>query len=189
MKYLASALVFVSISSVCYAQTSQSQITSGIDAMSNAQDQNQAQAEAVQQAQEQARAQAAAQEQAQEAAAERRQAAANAAAQAEAEADKNRNQDFQDQERKLLIESQEIQLQKEQTDANRENDIITNSLKQQAAHTDETQSQADANRVLAQGQATAEVDRAEGAQSLMTDVGKAEVKKSGGFLGSGIGGN
>jgi len=188
MKIIVTSVVFASLCLPALAQESQGQLDSGLAAMGQAQAQDQAQAAAEERAQEAAQAQAAAREEDREAAAQRRQDAANAAAAAAEEADKKRDQGFQDQERQLVIEQQEIELQKEQTDANRENDIVNAQLAASKAQTDVTQSEADTARVTAQANASATIDAGQGAKALMTDTGKAEMKKSGGFLGLG-GGN
>ncbi len=148
MKILATALVFTALAGVCYAQESQAQLNSGLAAMSAAQNQNEAQAEATQEAQEQAQAQAEARYEERQAAIQR-QAAADAAAAAE----NARNEKFQDQERQLAMMQQQIELEKEQTDANRENDKIDAQLRAENAQSNVAQSVADFNKILAIGQA------------------------------------
>jgi len=178
MKMLLIASIFFSSPVLCLAQASQSQISSGIDAMSNAQDQNQAQADAAAaaaaQQQQQANAAAEARQEAINARAEAAQQAANAASTAQANQDNN----FKQTERQMLIQQQQIELSKEQTDANRENDMINHNLTQQDAVTAVIQSHASATTTTANAQATATVDTAKGAENLMSDTGKAEVNKS-----------
>jgi uncharacterized iron-regulated membrane protein len=156
---------------LCFAQTSS--LTDQINAVSAAQDQEQA-AQAAAQAEQQAeeRAEEARQQALEEQhlaaqpAAQRRQDAAAAAAAAAVAAENKRQQDFQDEQQELVIAQQKIDLQEQQTIADRENDIINHTLKQQDAQTDLVQSQADSTR-----------DIASGTKTLLQDTGQAELKK------------
>ena len=168
----------------CYAQASQPQITVGLDAMSSAQDQNQARAQAQAAAAAQRQAREVADERTRQRAADRRAEEAERAADAAAAVQQNRDSNFQETERQLLIEQQQIELQKERTDADRENDMINHDLTQQDAQTAVIQSRATATTVTANANAAATVDQAEGAQSLLTDTGRAEVKKASGIFGN-----
>lgn len=91
-------------------------------------------------------------------------AAANARA-AELKADKQRDQSYEDKLRDAEIQQRMINLQKEQKRANREDDFIDQELHMKKAQADVVQSNADANRNVS-----------EGAKSLLSDTGKAEVE-------------
>ncbi|PBI78257.1 hypothetical protein A9993_00330 [Rahnella victoriana] len=98
-------------------------------------------------------------------------AAANARARArEAERlkDKHRDQNYEDQLRQLSVDKKKLELQQLQARTAHENEFIAQDLKQQAAQTDVTQSQADANRNLSQG-----------SQAKMISEGKAQEIKAG----------
>lgn len=81
-----------------------------------------------------------------------------------------RDQDYQDELRKIQVQALKIKLQEMQTKADRENDIISARLNQQQAQTNVIQSQAHANRAIS-----------DGTKSLLEDTGKAEIKKSSGW--------
>lgn len=85
---------------------------------------------------------------------------------AEASQDKKRDQGYEDELRSLEIQKQKLALAKEEARVKREDDFIDQELKNKAAHTDVTQSEADANRNMS-----------EGGRDLMKSVGKAEEKK------------
>jgi hypothetical protein len=98
-------------------------------------------------------------------------AAANARARAretERLKDKSRDQNYEDQLRALNIDKQKLELQQLAARTAHENEFIAQDLKQQAAQTDVTQSQADANRNLSQGK-----------QAQMISEGKAQEVKAG----------
>lgn len=98
-------------------------------------------------------------------------AAANARARAkEAERlkDKHRDQNYEDQLRQLKIDKQKLEVEQLAARTAHENEFIAQDLKQQAAQTDVTQSQADANRNLSQGK-----------QAQMISEGKAQEIKAG----------
>ncbi|MBD2806025.1 DUF5384 family protein [Xenorhabdus szentirmaii] len=69
----------------------------------------------------------------------------------EAAADKKRDQDYEDELRKLDIEMKKLELEKQAIRVKRENDFIDQELKNQAANTDVIQSKADINRNLSSG--------------------------------------
>ncbi|CDL82313.1 conserved exported hypothetical protein [Xenorhabdus szentirmaii DSM 16338] len=69
----------------------------------------------------------------------------------EATADKKRDQDYEDELRKLDIEMKKLELEKQAIRVKRENDFIDQELKNQAANTDVIQSKADINRNLSSG--------------------------------------
>lgn len=102
--------------------------------------------------------------------AKRNQAQAQKAAVAENEyqKDKARNQSYEDQLRQLALEERKLELQRLSARAQREDDVITQELKKQAAQTDMIQSRADATRDISQGD-----------KALMTSEGKAREKKAG----------
>lgn len=137
---------------------------------------NVAQAEKQGQAEQQARwdeydARAEAYYQYREAERNKRIAAANARARAkEAERlkDKHRDQNYEDQLRQLKIDKQKLEVEQLAARTAHENEFIAQDLKQQAAQTDVTQSQADANRNLSQGK-----------QAQMISEGKAQEIKAG----------
>lgn len=89
----------------------------------------------------------------------------------EYQADKKRDQSYEDELRKLELEERKLELERRRARVSRENDFIDHELKRSAAHTDVIQSEADANRTLS-----------DGANSLMKQVGEAEVKKNSGFF-------
>lgn len=78
---------------------------------------------------------------------------------------------YQDQLRDLELQQKKLELQAQQTAVNRENDMIDQKLKHDAAETDLVQSKADANRNLSQGEKT-----------LLQDSGTAKVKKASGWF-------
>lgn len=78
-----------------------------------------------------------------------------------------KDESYQDQLRDLDLQQKKLQLQAQQTAVNRENDMIDQKLKHDAAETDLVQSKADANRNLSQGEKT-----------LLQDSGTAKVKKA-----------
>lgn len=91
-------------------------------------------------------------------------AAENRARQAKQEA-------YQDQLRDLDLQEKKIRLQAQQTAVNRENDMIDQKLKREAAETDLVQSHADAARNISEGD-----------KSLLEDTGKAKVKDASGWF-------
>ncbi|WP_099075632.1 DUF5384 family protein [Proteus alimentorum] len=131
------------------------------------------QAEAKAKAEAQARANA----QAREAAQARANAQAKAAAAEKEKAynefikDKAREQSFEDELRMLELEERKLELARKKARVNREDDFIDQELKRQAAHTDVIQSDADAQRSIANG-----------TESLLTKEGEARVKKESGFF-------
>lgn len=86
--------------------------------------------------------------------------AALAARQARADA-------WQDKQRHILLKSEKIHLQMEQTLANRENDIITSDLYRNTAKGDLTESQATSN-----------VNISSGLKTLLQDTGTAEIDEA-----------
>jgi len=74
---------------------------------------------------------------------------------------------YQDQLRDLALQQKRLELQAQQTAVTRENDMIDQKLKHDAAETDLVQSRADATRNVSQGE-----------KKLLQDTGTAEVKKS-----------
>lgn len=91
------------------------------------------------------------------------------AAQRQAQAAKE--EQYQDQLRDLSLQQKKLQLQAEQVQVMRENDMIDQKLKRESAETDLVQSRADANRNVSQG-----------AKTLLEDTGKARVKKESGWF-------
>lgn len=186
MRNLLLGFILILFPNLSYAQTNQPEITTGLDAMIAAQNQNRAEAETAAETAAKQQEQQAAAAQAHQAAIEARVQASENAANAAAAAQQTQQSNFQETERQLLIEQQQIELEKQKADADREGDIITHQLSQQDAQTAILQSQANANSINAKAQATATVDEAQGAQALMTDTGEAQVKKASGVLGSGL---
>ncbi|MDX8001107.1 hypothetical protein FE394_18410 [Xenorhabdus sp. Reich] len=86
---------------------------------------------------------------------------------AEAKVDKKRDQDYEDELRKLEIEMKKLELEKRSARVKRENDYIDQELKTQAAKTDVIQSEADVNRNLSTG-----------GKALLESEGRAREKKS-----------
>jgi hypothetical protein len=84
----------------------------------------------------------------------------------EAANDKKRDELYEDELRNLEIQKQKLAVAKEDARVKRENEYIDQELKNQAAHTDLIQSNADSNRNLS-----------EGGKDLMKSVGQAEEKK------------
>lgn len=74
---------------------------------------------------------------------------------------------YQRQLRDIELQQKKLELQAQQTAVNRENDMIDQKLKRDAAETDLVQSRADANRNVSQG-----------AKSFLQDSGTAKVKKA-----------
>jgi ATPase subunit of ABC transporter with duplicated ATPase domains len=114
------------------------------------------------------------------AAAQQARAAAAALAQEQARQDRiaaarqareAKDEAYQDQLIELDLQQKKLQLQAQQTQVNRENEVIDQQLKRQSAETDLVQSKADANRNISQGQKT-----------LLQDTGTAEVKKASGWV-------
>ena len=142
-------------------------------AKTQARDKLQAEAKAKAEAEAQARANA----QAREAAQARANAQAKAAAAEKEKAynefikDKAREQSFEDELRMLELEERKLELARKKARVNREDDFIDQELKRQAAHTDVIQSDADAQRSIANG-----------TESLLTKEGEARVKKESGFF-------
>ena len=100
-------------------------------------------------------------------------------------ADKYRDQDYQDELRKLEIDRQRLALKREETKANRDNDVINAQLAREAAKTDVIQSDADVARKLSDGQKTkleaeakATVNISEGVKSNLESSGKAKLNVS-----------
>lgn len=89
----------------------------------------------------------------------------------EANADKKRDQGYDDELRSLEIQKQKLALAREDARTKRENDYIDQELKNQAAHTDVIQSNADSNRNIS-----------EGGKDLMKSEGKAREKKVSGWF-------
>ncbi|PHM58958.1 DUF5384 family protein [Xenorhabdus sp. KK7.4] len=90
---------------------------------------------------------------------------------AEVKADKKRDQDYEDELRKLEIEMKKLEIEKRSARVKRENEFIDQELKTQAAQTDVIQSEADVNRNLSSG-----------AKSLLESEGKAREKQSSGWF-------
>lgn len=86
---------------------------------------------------------------------------------AEVKADKTRDQGYEDELRSLEIQKQKLALAREEARVKRENEFIDQELKNQAAHTDVIQSNADSNRNMS-----------EGGRDLMKSEGKAREKKA-----------
>ncbi|MDX7987049.1 hypothetical protein FE392_06860 [Xenorhabdus sp. 12] len=86
---------------------------------------------------------------------------------AEAKADKKRDQDYEDELRKLDIEMKKLELEKRSARVKRENDFIDQELKTQAAKTDVIQSEADVNRNLSSG-----------GKALLESEGRARERQS-----------
>lgn len=85
---------------------------------------------------------------------------------AEVQKDKKRDQDYEDELRKLAVEDRKLSLQEKKARADRANEYIDVDLSREKARTDVVQSEADANRNVSQGQ-----------RELMTGAGKgAEAK-------------
>ncbi|KAA0542477.1 DUF5384 family protein [Citrobacter portucalensis] len=112
-----------------------------------------------------ANAQAAANKKAAAAAAERQ--ARQDKRDTEALQDKKRDQGYEDELRSLEIQKQKLALAKEEARVKRENEFIDQELKNKAAQTDVTQSEADANRNIS-----------EGGRDLMKSEGKAREDKA-----------
>lgn len=110
---------------------------------------------------------AAAQRAASQRAAEQHQAQA-----AERKRVQTREESFEDELRALELEERRLKLQAKKAQVARANDYIDAELRDSAARTDMIQSNADAARNVSSG-----------AKSLLEDVGKAEVKRSGGLFG------
>ncbi|EKI7040968.1 TPA: DUF5384 family protein [Escherichia coli] len=81
--------------------------------------------------------------------------------------DKKRDQAYEDELRKLQLESMKLELQAKAARVQRENDFIEQELKERAAKTDVIQSEADANRNISSG-----------SKELMQSEGKAREKKA-----------
>ncbi|ELX3410790.1 TPA: DUF5384 family protein [Enterobacter hormaechei] len=90
---------------------------------------------------------------------------------AEVKADKTRDQGYEDELRSLEIQKQKLALAREEARVKRENEFIDQELKNQAAHTDVIQSNADSNRNMS-----------EGGRDLMKSEGKAREKKASGWF-------
>ena len=85
---------------------------------------------------------------------------------AEVQKDKKRDQDYEDELRKLAVEDRRLSLQEKKARADRANEYIDADLNREKARTDVVQSEADATRNVSQGQ-----------KELMTGAGKgAEAK-------------
>lgn len=85
--------------------------------------------------------------------------------------DKQRDQAYEDENRKLDLEERRLALKRQQKRVEREDDFIEQELKREAARTDVIQSEADANRSISRG-----------AESLMNKEGEARVKKESGWF-------
>ncbi|EFI3613615.1 hypothetical protein GY531_004726, partial [Escherichia coli] len=81
--------------------------------------------------------------------------------------DKKRDQAYEDELRKLQLESMKLELQAKAARVQRENDFIEQELKERAAKTDVIQSEADANRNISTG-----------SKDLLQSEGKAREKKA-----------
>lgn len=90
---------------------------------------------------------------------------------AEVKADKTRDHGYEDELRSLEIQKQKLALAREEARVKRENEFIDQELKNQAAHTDVIQSNADSNRNMS-----------EGGRDLMKSEGKAREKKASGWF-------
>lgn len=90
---------------------------------------------------------------------------------AEVKADKTRDQGYEDELRSLEIQKQKLALAREEARVKRENEFIDQELKNQAAHTDVIQSNADSNRNMS-----------EGGRDLMKSEGNAREKKASGWF-------
>jgi len=155
-------------------------LSSQINAVGTAVNQERADRQAALDAQAQAQAAADAQARAdqaraqREAAADRRRAqdrldreqAARAAKAAKDDAYRDANRDLDLQERKLMLQAEQVR-------ANRENDVINAELKRANAQTDVIQSNADANRNVSSGM-----------KSYLDQSGKAAVQKSSSWYSS-----
>lgn len=81
--------------------------------------------------------------------------------------DKQRDQAYEDQLRNLDVEQKKLQLERAKTRAARENEYIDRDLKNQDAHTDVVQSEADSTRAVANG-----------VNNLLTGVGAGETNRN-----------
>ncbi|WP_086956640.1 DUF5384 family protein [Xenorhabdus innexi] len=90
---------------------------------------------------------------------------------AEAAADKKRDQNYEDELRKLDLEMKKLELEKRTARVKRENEFIDQELKKEAAKTDVIQSDADVKRNLSSG-----------TKSLLESVGKASEKEASGWF-------
>ena len=90
---------------------------------------------------------------------------------AEVKADKTRDHGYEDELRSLEIQKQKLALAREEARVKRENEFIDQELKNQAAHTDVIQSNADSNRNMS-----------EGGRDLMKSEGKAREKEASGWF-------
>lgn len=80
--------------------------------------------------------------------------------------DKQREQAYEDENRKLDLEERRLALKRQQKRVEREDDFIEQELRREAAKTDVIQSEADSNRSISRG-----------AETLMSKEGEARVKK------------
>jgi hypothetical protein len=170
-RYVLSLVLLLAVTSAAMAQTN---LSDQINAVNSAVTQQRTDEEAQEAAQqEQYQQQQAAEQRAADQRA-RSETAARAAAQARQtkidaarQAREAKDEAYQDQLRDLDLQQKKLELQAQQTAVNRENDMIDQKLKHDAAETDLVQSKADANRNVSQGE-----------KSLMQDTGTAAVKKS-----------
>lgn len=84
--------------------------------------------------------------------------------------EKQRNQAYEDEQRKMLLEEKRLELDMKKAKVKRADDYIDSELNREKARTDVVQSEADATRNVSQG-----------AKNMMTGIGKGEENKSKGW--------
>jgi len=158
--------------------SAQTTISSQIDAVANAENQEEAQQQALYKAQQEAYQRSIT---LRERAAEKQRALAAANARYKAQevmADKKREQNYEDKNRDLDLEERKLRLQSEKIRVARENDFIDRDLGKQDAENDVIRSKADVNRNLSSGEKSLLEKNGNKAEL----EGQAAVKKESGWF-------